>query len=492
MSGWFKREWERFANSYDPMMVQMGSGTGIVVAIASCMTVVFAAAGYFDPLSSVVGLRAAWVSILLSWGGAALSLVAQRHGGRGRWGVPAALLDNSFYVGALAWAAAKSNPEAGYVFAGALGLTLVGFQGAMVKPTALIALAFIGPTLLVVALTDVDRVVAFAIILAALIGFLRTLLTRSFAQVRDARGSVVSEKGVRYRLGGVVGAGGMGIVYRALDPAHRTVAVKCIHPMTAGEQSNRERLLREALIVNSIDHPGVVPILDHGEIEHAGPFLVMELLAGKTLRARVEAAGGRLPWLEVLPVAETVLGVLQAAHEKGIVHCDVKPSNVFVCDDGRVKLLDFGIARPPALMLDTTLSVHVAGTPACMAPEQVFEPAKVDARSDLWGLGATMFWAITGEWPRALPEPIGSLLDAARMPARPIGSLASDVPEEVCRAIDRALSAEPGARWQSAAEMLGCLRVDSSDTHRIDSTREEPLEHTEAAVNERTGTEKPS
>jgi serine/threonine-protein kinase len=178
-------------------------------------------------------------------------------------------------------------------------------------------------------------------------------------------------------------------------------------------------------------------------------------------------------------VAETVLGVLQAAHEKGVVHCDVKPSNVFVCDDGRVKLLDFGIARPPALMLDTTLSVHVAGTPACMAPEQVFEPGRIDARSDLWGLGATMFWAITGEWPRALPEPIGSLMDAARMPARPMGSLVQDVPEEVCLAVDRALEADPAERWQSASEMLACLRAYSSDTHRMGAATDQDADREE-------------
>jgi serine/threonine-protein kinase len=255
-----------------------------------------------------------------------------------------------------------------------------------------------------------------------------------------------------------------------MGPRGESVAIKCLHPVWIGDPQQRKRLLREALIVNTIDHPGVVPIIDHGEVENAGPFLVMELLTGTTLRARFDKLDGPLPWLEVVHIAECVLDVLIAAHDKGIVHCDVKPSNIFLCDDRRVKLLDFGIARPPALMLDTTLSVNVAGTPACMAPEQVLDPGKIDARTDLWSLGATMFRAITGEWPRLLPEPIGSLLDAARRPARPIAALLPQLPAEVRRAIDTALQDEPSERWQSAADMLRCLRAASSDTHAIGST----------------------
>jgi serine/threonine protein kinase len=135
----------------------------------------------------------------------------------------------------------------------------------------------------------------------------------------------------------------------------------------------------------------------------------------------------------------------------------VKPSNIFLMRDGRVRLLDFGIARPPDGLLDTTLSLHVAGTPACMAPEQLLDPKAVDGRADLWAVGATIYRGVTGKWPRELPEPCASLLDAVNAPVRPIESLAPTLPWEIVRVVNRALERDPESRWQSAGAMRQAL-----------------------------------
>jgi hypothetical protein len=158
---------------------------------------------------------------------------------------------------------------------------LIAFQGALFKLTLPVALAFLVPAALAVALGKPHPTVALAIVLASLIGVLRTLFT-GFRQVAVAASGLKSHDGSTYRLGAIVGAGGMGVVYRALSPRKVPVAVKCLHPIWFGDEQQRKRLMREALIVNTIDHPGVVPIIDHGEVENVGPFLVMDLLSGRT------------------------------------------------------------------------------------------------------------------------------------------------------------------------------------------------------------------
>jgi serine/threonine-protein kinase len=287
---------------------------------------------------------------------------------------------------------------------------------------------------------------------------INTGLRQRRAAAEERRGlTITADSGTKYRLGALVGAGGMGAVYRALTLSGKVVAVKRLHPHWFDSARQKKALLREALIVNSLEHQGVVRVIDHGGLDTESPYLVMELLEGKTLRQRAEQSGERLPWRDAAHIAERVLDVLAAAHARGIVHCDVKPSNIFLCDDGKAKLLDFGISRPPEELLDATLSVHIAGTPACMAPEQIFDPRGVDPRTDLWSLGATLFWSITGEWPRVLPEPCPSLAEAAKLPARSIRDLSPTLPEDLALTIDVALRLDRDARWPSARAMQAWL-----------------------------------
>jgi len=175
----------------------------------------------------------------------------------------------------------------------------------------------------------------------------------------------------KWRLERVLGVGGFGAVYAATHRAGKRVAIKMLHPVLSIDPDIRLRFLREAYVANMIDHPDVVGVLDDDvDPEEGAAFLVMELLIGETVEARRKRKGCVLPPGEVLSIVDPVLGVLGAAHAKGIIHRDVKPDNLFLTREGRVKLLDFGVARTFEFSASNkpTRSGGV-GTPAFMAPE---------------------------------------------------------------------------------------------------------------------------
>src|SRR5262245_39132689 len=151
----------------------------------------------------------------------------------------------------------------------------------------------------------------------------------------------------KWRLEGVVGVGGLSAVYAATGPAGERVAVKVLHPELTFIEEIRSRFKHEARVVRRIQHPGVVSVLEEDVTEDGEAFLVMDLLHGETLDARMKRLGCALDPLLVLTVADAVLDVLAAAHDQGIIHRDLKPENLFSTSDGRVVVLDFGIARPP-------------------------------------------------------------------------------------------------------------------------------------------------
>ncbi len=188
-------------------------------------------------------------------------------------------------------------------------------------------------------------------------------------------------------------------------------------------------------------------------------FLVMELLDGETVEARKDRAGGTLPVLESLSVAEQVLDVLAAAHDKGIIHRDIKPENLFITRDGTLKLLDFGIAHLRELPR-TTRSKASMGTPAFMSPEQASGRWElVDARADVWAVGASLFYLTSGKIVHDAPTVNLLLVKAMTAPAPSLRSVAPDAPEAMVRLVDRALAFDPAQRFDSARSMQDAVRA---------------------------------
>jgi serine/threonine protein kinase len=229
-----------------------------------------------------------------------------------------------------------------------------------------------------------------------------------------------------------------------------------LHPELAKIEEVRARFLREGYVANRVPHSGVVRIIDDDDDEDdATVFLVMELLEGSTLSDRAVSAGGRLPADEVVGRALECLDVLAAAHEHGIVHRDLKPENLFVTSRGELKVLDFGVAR--LVGAGATRSGQLLGTPAFMAPEQAGGRIReIDARTDLWSLGAVMFTLLTGRPVHLAANPAEQMIYAATQPAPAIGAIAP-VPAALSNVIDRALAFGREARWASARAMQEAL-----------------------------------
>lgn len=211
-----------------------------------------------------------------------------------------------------------------------------------------------------------------------------------------------------YEIVALLGAGGMGEVYRARDVVRgRPVAIKLLPQSRSAERRSLMRFRREAQAVSALRHPNVVALYDAGS-HHGMPYVVTELLAGETLAERLER-GGAIDWRRAVAIGSGVARGLAAAHDKGIIHRDVKPSNVFLTDGGGVKILDFGVARfDPAFaklraeatteQWTQTATGHVIGTLAYMAPEQL-DGARSDAKSDLFALGCVLYEMLAGRHP---------------------------------------------------------------------------------------------
>jgi serine/threonine-protein kinase len=253
----------------------------------------------------------------------------------------------------------------------------------------------------------------------------------------------------------------MAAVYAATHRNRKRAAIKVLHPQYSGLPATRERFLREGYAANSVGHHGVVMVDDDGVAEDGSAYLVMELLDGETLDARISRHGGRLPEGEVLACAVQVLETLAAAHAKGIVHRDLKPENLFITRGGRVKVLDFGIARLREVgeWNSATQSGNRMGTPAYMPPEQARSRwSEVDARTDLWALGATMFTALTGRYVHQA-ETLNELLAfAITEPAPLLESVDPSVLPSVARVINGALAYAKEQRFQDAAAMHAAVR----------------------------------
>jgi CheY-like chemotaxis protein len=255
-----------------------------------------------------------------------------------------------------------------------------------------------------------------------------------------------------YRIIERMGGGGMGIIYRARDDRlDRTVALKFISPAIRADARARDRFREEARAASALDHPNICTIHDIGETGDGSQFIVMAAYEGDTLRSRLDR--GPLPPTDALDVARQVAGALAAAHQRGIVHRDVKPDNVFLTRDGVVKLLDFGLAR----MADQRMSGSgsLVGTVAYMSPEQA-AGGRTDARTDVWSLGVMLYEALTGERPFRGDTP-GEVLDRIRTAEPDLSSLGPEVPPGVTAVLRRALTRDPEERFADGRELLDAL-----------------------------------
>ncbi len=288
-----------------------------------------------------------------------------------------------------------------------------------------------------------------------------TTVDPSGSDERKPDGRVGKTLNGKWRIDRLIDVGGMATVYEATHRNGRRAAIKVLHASVAANPEVRRRFLREGYVANKIGHPGALAILDDEISEDGSPFLVMELLEGESLSARLANVGGKLPFMETLGIAGQVLEVLDMAHANGIVHRDVKPGNIFVTRMGHAKLLDFGLARVRGGVVSghPTLAGIVMGTPGYLAPEQAQGlPEEVDARTDIFAVGAVMFRAISGRAIHDQPRQIDAMLAAMKDPAPTLAEVVPGAAPALVAVVDRALAFDKKMRWRSAREMLGAVR----------------------------------
>jgi len=286
-----------------------------------------------------------------------------------------------------------------------------------------------------------------------------------------------------YKLGKLLGQGGMGAVYEALDTrSGAQVAVKLLHSSEANQNNGcLSRFRREVQVAGSIDTPHIAALLDAGaDPETGAPFMVMERLEGEDMNQLLRRVGSLAPHV-ALRIAAQVCEGLMKAHEKGIIHRDIKPANLFLskAEGGRivVKILDFGIAKLTLASWQNvssgglTRTGSLLGSPQYMSPEQVRMARTVDTRADVWSLGVVLYHALSGHVPHEELDTFGDLIIAicSELP-KPLQEIAPWVPAEVAAIVQKALSFDPGARFANAAEMLQAIQALLPDGIEIDES----------------------
>jgi len=264
-----------------------------------------------------------------------------------------------------------------------------------------------------------------------------------------------------YEIVALLGAGGMGQVYRARDPRlERDVAIKVLTEALSKEPGYLERFQREARAVAKLNHPNIVPVYDFGE-QGNFTYLVMPLIPGGTLRDYL-AQRRRLPLAEAISITDQVASALQYAHERGLVHRDVKPANILLSPEGRALLSDFGIVRlvekGDASGATLTHLGTFVGSPEYAAPEMV-TGAAVDLRVDLYALGVVLFQLLTGQLPFSGATPMALLMMQTQQPPPAPRSLNPEIPPAVEAVVLKLLAKRPEDRYQTAAEVVAALRA---------------------------------
>jgi eukaryotic-like serine/threonine-protein kinase len=260
----------------------------------------------------------------------------------------------------------------------------------------------------------------------------------------------------RYRIVRTLGSGGMAEVLAAHDERlGRDVAIKLIRPELLTDPSSRERLLREARSAAALHHPNTVTVFDAGE-EDGRPYIVMQLVDGETLADRLRR-DAPLPLDEAVEVGMAIVAGLQAAHDQGIVHRDVKPSNVLLSTDGDIKLADFGIAKAlDASDPSLTMTGAMLGTPRYLSPEQAAGKEATPA-SDQYSLGAVLYECFTGRPPFEGDSAVAVVLAHQQQTPVPLAEVAPHVPPGIAAVVERALAKDPADRFADVAELGAAL-----------------------------------
>ena len=256
--------------------------------------------------------------------------------------------------------------------------------------------------------------------------------------------------GGRYRLEASIGTGGMAQVFRGQDTTlDRQVAIKILAPQFARDPSFVERFRREAQAAARLNHPNIVNVYDTG-VDGDTNYIVMEHVEGRTL-AEYLTRGGTLAPRKAAEIAEKVAEALAAAHAQGVIHRDIKPANIMVTREGRVKVMDFGIARLVAGPDTVEQTAAVLGTAAYLSPEQA-QGQTVDARSDLYSLGIVLYEMVTGKPPFTGDSAMAVAYKHVQETPPPPSSLNADVPPRLDAVVMRALAKNPANRYQTAGE----------------------------------------
>jgi serine/threonine protein kinase len=290
---------------------------------------------------------------------------------------------------------------------------------------------------------------------------------------------MIGQTVAHYKILEQIGSGGMGDVYLAEDTTlDRKVALKILPPDLTGDTERRARFTREAKALAALNHPNIVTVYS---VEEAGGvhFITMELVKGQTLSALLPKKGFGLD--KFFEIAIPLVDALAAAHQQGIAHRDLKPANVMVSENGRVKVLDFGLAKAEVSSRDggalptrsATQEGRVVGTPAYMAPEQA-EGKTVDARSDIFSLGIVFYEMLTGERPFGGETAASIVASILKDTPRPVRELQPGIPRELARLVHRCLAKDPIDRYQSAIDLRHGLEETKQDVDSGDMLASHP------------------
>jgi serine/threonine protein kinase len=265
---------------------------------------------------------------------------------------------------------------------------------------------------------------------------------------------MIGKQLLHYKIVDKIGEGGMGVVYKAEDTRlQRMVALKFMPPDLSSDPATKERFIREAQTIAALDHPNLCTIHAIEETDDGRLFIAMACYDGETLGKKIEA--GPLEIKDAVAIAVSVAEGMKSAHAKGIIHRDIKPANVFLVNDGPVKVVDFGLAKWFGKSSMTRAGLTL-GTVAYMSPEQA-RGDSVDNRTDVWALGVVLYEALAGRRPFDADYDQAVVYSILNENPDPVSGFRADIPADLERIVVRALSKDPGDRFQSADEMIDAL-----------------------------------